>query len=229
MFVYLTTNAVNSKQYVGQTKSKRKQYLGSGILLNNAIDKYGRENFKRQVLIRCSSQEELNEQEIFWINKLNTLYPNGYNLMDGGYGFTRHSEEYKRRLSKERLGENNPFYGRKHTEKTKQRISKLGKGRKLGELSEETKRKIGEASKGRVPWNKGKKHSEETKRKMKEAHRNKDYSGTNNPFYGKRHSEETKEKFSIIHSGRKHTEESKKKMSEERTKYWQARKKATSS
>ena len=44
-FVYITTNHVNGKQYIGQRKydkqGKWKEYLGSGIILSRAIEKYG--------------------------------------------------------------------------------------------------------------------------------------------------------------------------------------------
>lgn len=48
-FIYITTNHINVKRYIGQRKydknEKWKTYLGSGIILTRAIEKYGKENF----------------------------------------------------------------------------------------------------------------------------------------------------------------------------------------
>lgn len=57
-YIYLTTNLVNNSRYVGRKKSDRfpfinkngEVYLGSGMTLNKAINKYGKENFKVELL-----------------------------------------------------------------------------------------------------------------------------------------------------------------------------------
>jgi len=51
-FVYITTNLVNRKRYVGEhtTININDTYLGSGTYFINAVNKYGRENFKREIL-----------------------------------------------------------------------------------------------------------------------------------------------------------------------------------
>lgn len=53
-FIYITTNHINGKQYIGQRKydkkEKWKNYLGSGIILTRAIEKYGKENFSKKSL-----------------------------------------------------------------------------------------------------------------------------------------------------------------------------------
>lgn len=120
MFVYLTTNLLNSKQYVGQTVADNKNYLGSGLLLLKTIKKYGKEIFSREILTECSSQEELDEQEIFWIDKLNTLKPNGYNLDLGGNGVGQHSDETRKKIK-----ENHAYYhlGKKFSDDHKRKIS----------------------------------------------------------------------------------------------------------
>ncbi len=88
--IFLTTNPFNGKQYVGQTVrdllGEAKQYKGSGILISRALDKYGRQNFTRILLCECSSQQELDAMETYWIIRLNTLHPNGYNITSGGFG-----------------------------------------------------------------------------------------------------------------------------------------------
>lgn len=65
--------------------------------LNNAIRKYGVENFMVE-LIECCEIETADDRETHYIKEFNSLYPNGYNLKNGGKTFT-HSDESKKRLS----------------------------------------------------------------------------------------------------------------------------------
>lgn len=84
MNIYVITNLVNSKQYVGRNENDDSNYFGSGKYLNRAIKKYGKENFKKEILIDPSeidSREELALLESVSILSLNTLNPNGYNLI----------------------------------------------------------------------------------------------------------------------------------------------------
>jgi hypothetical protein len=73
MIIYKTTNLINGKIYIGQTKHPdNKRYLGSGTYIKKSIKKYGRQNFLRETLEVCNTQQELNERELYWINKLNS-------------------------------------------------------------------------------------------------------------------------------------------------------------
>ena len=62
MIIYKTTCLINGKIYVGQDSKNNPDYLGSGIYLNRAIKKHGKENFKKEVVCECSSQEDLNKK-----------------------------------------------------------------------------------------------------------------------------------------------------------------------
>lgn len=66
----------------------------------------------------------------------------------------KHSIEQKEKWSKNKSGKNNPFYGKKFNEETIEVLKKKATGRKH---TEETKKKLSEYRKGREPWNKGKK------------------------------------------------------------------------
>ena len=83
--VYVTTNLLNGKKYVGVHSTVRIDdgYLGSGLLIRRAIAKYGKENFRREILQICENREESLEREKFWIAELNTKNA-GYNLTEGG-------------------------------------------------------------------------------------------------------------------------------------------------
>ena len=93
--IYLITNMINGKSYVGQTIQKLSKRLSRHKNdkrpgLGQAIQKYGWENFTHKILEECENREQLNEREIFWIAKLNTQTPNGYNLTSGGKGGGEH-------------------------------------------------------------------------------------------------------------------------------------------
>ena len=89
MIIYKTTNLINGKIYVGKDKKENPAYYGSGIVLRQAIKKYGKENFKKEILDRCDDFKKLNEKEIFWIDKLKSCDVKiGYNRSLGGDGFS---------------------------------------------------------------------------------------------------------------------------------------------
>ena len=87
MIIYKTTNLINGKFYVGKDMHNNSKYLGSGCLLKYAIRKYGIKNFKKEIIEFCSSKEELNEREKFWIENLGANKKDrGYNITIGGTG-----------------------------------------------------------------------------------------------------------------------------------------------
>lgn len=97
MVIYKTINIINGRFYVGQDSKNNPNYLGSGLVLNKAIKKYGIENFKKEIIEYCSSKEELNNREKFWIFELSATTL-GYNIANGGTGgdiFNCLSEEQK--------------------------------------------------------------------------------------------------------------------------------------
>lgn len=91
-YIYLITNKLNNKQYVGQTaRDVETRFLEhcsetrGHSKLHNAIQKYGWQNFKVETLEEVSLTE-LDEREIYWINKLQTR-DKGYNIAPGGITF----------------------------------------------------------------------------------------------------------------------------------------------
>ena len=83
MIVYKTINLINNKFYIGQDSKNNPNYLGSGLLLKKAINKYGKENFRKEILEYCQSKQELNEAEVWWIDYLKAKEL-GYNIRNGG-------------------------------------------------------------------------------------------------------------------------------------------------
>lgn len=178
-YIYETTNNVNGKKYIGKRVSNiyDKYYLGSGLLLQKALDKYGRENFSQIILEECYSNDELNACEKKWIKTRNaTSSPDYYNIAEGGDGgnlIVGYSEE--------ELEERNALISKR----TKQRMLELGIINENGmssvykmkisqatrgvPKSNEMRKKLSESTKGvPKPWSR-KPKSEETKRKMSES------------------------------------------------------------
>jgi group I intron endonuclease len=85
MIIYKTTNLLNGKIYVGKDEKNNPNYLGSGKILKLAINKNGRDNFKKEILEVCDSREILNDREKYWIESLSATTL-GYNITEGGSG-----------------------------------------------------------------------------------------------------------------------------------------------
>lgn len=102
------------------------------------------------------------------------------------------SEETKKNISNSRIGkycgENNPMYGKTHTEETRKILSEKHTGKIL---SEETRRNMSESGKGRVFTNEHCNNISQT------------VSGSNNHFYGKSHTEATIQKMIDAHKNKK--------------------------
>lgn len=189
--VYIHTNKINGKIYVGQTCQKPEKRWNNGkgyekySYFYRAIQKYGWNGFEHEIIASGLTKDEADNFEKLLIEKLDLLDPNkGYNLQDGGsHGCPSEASrlniknaaikrnqnpEWRRRQSEAHIGlqagEKNPMYGKKHTE--------------------EAKKKQREASLGQHP-------SDETRNKMKVAH-----AGEKNAMFGKHHSDETKQKIS---------------------------------
>lgn len=135
-YVYITTNLVNGKQYVGSHGSNvlNDRYLGSGILLYHAIKKYGKDNFEKTVLETHTDLKKARFREEFFISKYNTITPNGYNINpNGGIPGTQTPESIeKMRQSLKKVVHNNEWC---------QKISKSLKGKKKSKEHIENVRK----------------------------------------------------------------------------------------
>jgi group I intron endonuclease len=202
--VYIITNSVNGKRYVGVTKrSLRKRLLdhfykarkGADLFLSMAIRKYGADAFDILPLEEVTLDDAY-DSERKWIERLSPEY----NMTGGGDGVRglTMSEKSKALMVEKKIG-------RKRGPQSEEHRRAISEGQKGKILSEDHKHKL------RLAWNKRRLigHSEETKRKMSMSHRNK--SPEEKAAWieklvakriGRKLSEETKAKISASHRAR---------------------------
>ena len=223
-FIYITTNLVNGKRYLGQKEFNQnnwKTYLGSGIAFKKALEKYGEENFSRNIICICYSEEELNQIEYELSVFFDVVESNDwYNLVLGG-GVSRGwhpSEETKRKISnttKIRLADptNHPMYGKQGLiGESNPQYGISPKDR----MDEETYRQWYEkhklywenpSTKGTHIWedkihpNLGKQMSDELKAKLSTKAKERFANTENHPMYGKQQSDFCKQRVGEAHSG----------------------------
>jgi hypothetical protein len=209
-FIYITTNMINGKRYIGQRKFYRNwnEYLGSGKLIKRAIEKYGKQNFNRTIVAIAFSEEQLNIFEKEWINLFDSdKNEDYYNIAQGGHGNTL-SGLTDIQMKELKIKQSIASTGRTHTESTKKKMSEWHTGKIV---SEETRQKISKINKGKVVSDesklkmsqsqKGRIHSEESINKMKKSREGK-YTGENSHWFGRKHTEETKIKMTDSRNSR---------------------------
>ncbi len=169
--IYLTTNNINDKKYIGVDSNNDTHYYGSGKIIKLALKKYGRKNFTKEILEENDDVKYLFEREQYWLDKYNALDSKEfYNLALGGKGGagTLNNEESKRKhkenstktlrtINNNRKGRTyEEIYGveKAKEEKEKRRLTGLGKDYSTRNWWNESRK--GKNS-GLIPWNKGKK------------------------------------------------------------------------
>lgn len=190
MFVYLVTNTVNGKRYIGQTRQTLVRRWNAHACKNhckylyNAIQKYGKENFLVELICEVPTLDLANEFEIEYIERYRTMFPNGYNILPGGDKPRLMSEEERIKLS-ERMKGNKYRLGQSPSKETRLKLSEANTGKVL---SETHRKKISEKLLG---------------------NKNGAYSLRN---FGKKNSEESNLKRSLATKGRPKSEETRQRM-----------------
>lgn len=151
--VYKITNLINEKIYIGAHKTSviEDNYMGSGVIISNAINKYGKENFKKEILYLLESEEEMYAKEKEIVNEEFLARNDVYNLKEGGNGGWNYinlnglSNTEKKRKSaiknlekanaknKELFEQNLHRKGFTHSDETKYKISQANIGKQTGE------------------------------------------------------------------------------------------------
>ena len=163
--IYMIICLVTSKAYIGQTKgrieTRVKKHLEGKTpgcrALHSAIKKYGKENFKWEILHENVIPELLGTLEKQEIAKYNTMSPHGYNLTEGAEDGSQSEETIQRRT--ETLKANPPMLGKKHTPESRAKMSKSRTGSKR---TSATRERMSDAAKGHLV-------SGETRQKISKA------------------------------------------------------------
>jgi hypothetical protein len=193
--IYLVTNTLNGKQYVGQTIVAGNR-VGHGKLITKAYNKYGKDSFDYvPVCNNIENHNTLNFMEKFWIKVMDCRIPNGYNIEHGGSKVEKIADETRAILSAKSKG-NQRRLGTKQSEATKALMSAQRRN-----PSAEYRRRLSEAQKGRT-------FSAETIEKIRLGNQ------------GKVVSEETKAKLSSINKGKTFSMETKQKLSDAAKRQW---------
>lgn len=136
MVIYKITNSVNNKVYIGKTICDKDDYFGSGVLIKQAIKKYGLDKFAKEIIDTANSIEELNNKEKYWIAYFNSCDLNlGYNIGLGGDGgdlFSNNPNKEAIRLKYSKPKEKNPMFGKHHNNESINKISHNRKGKNKG-------------------------------------------------------------------------------------------------
>lgn len=177
-YIYCLTDRHNDKKYVGQHRAIDFdiKYYGSGRIIKDMAKKHNLgDRFKREILDWCEEEKDLDFKERLWVKELNTLYPNGYNLTNGGEQSKCYSEETKIKISKSVSGERHRLYGKHHSQEVVEKIREgnLGK-KKIISIEGKEKQKLGR-EKALATF-----RSDNYRNKMREL-----VSGINNPRYKK--------------------------------------------
>lgn len=197
-FVYKTTNNLNGDYYYGvhSTNNLDDGYMGSGARIKRSINKYGKENFTREIVQFFSSAKCAFSLERAIVTNELIKDPHCLNLAIGGYGgyvTAGYTEEQRKEFCKKMSQSISQLYEERPELRILFSINNPSKRK-------EVRMKMSKSLKGRSCWLKGKHHSEETRKKMSEHAKTR--KGEKNPFYGKTHSDEQKRKWSETRSGK---------------------------
>jgi hypothetical protein len=164
MYLYVKTHATGLK-YLGKTVGDPYKYKGSGTHWLRHLRKYGEEH-TTEILLETDDKELFREKALYYSNLYNVVESKEWaNIVpeQGDGGDTSMSPAYQEAMKiRDRSGNKNPFYGKKHTEEYKRKMSetKIGQGLGIAKNHGDKIKAFWEdkdhANKGATPWNKGK-------------------------------------------------------------------------
>jgi hypothetical protein len=163
-YVYKITNLLDGKIYIGKHSTSKidDEYMGSGLLLNRAIKKYGVENFKKEIIQFFDTSEEAFECEKDLVTEDFVMSNETYNMTTGGNG----SWHSCNRFDDPKTIENRRKAGSislKNRWQDPERRKKM-----IEQIAERNRQQFKEGRRKAPDWT-GKTHQEETKEKIGKA------------------------------------------------------------
>lgn len=150
--IYEIENLINGKKYIGVDTKNDPNYFGSGKLVRSAIKKYGKHNFKKQILCEFKDNESAFQYERELLSKLDACNSDMYyNIHEGGLGGKTwigdfRPESHRQSISAATKGRIAHNKGVPRTDETKIKLSKSHTGKTL---SDDHKKSISDSLKGR--------------------------------------------------------------------------------
>ena len=134
-YTYMVTNNINGKVYVGSHSWKGEgldlNYYGSGKIIKQAIEKYGKENFQVEVLYYYDTVEECRQDEERILTEYNVRdCPYSYNIKNAAVGMTSEDMKGENNPNYGKRGKDTSMYGKHHTEETRNKISQANNYKK---------------------------------------------------------------------------------------------------
>lgn len=182
--IYKITNQINGKIYIGSHKTKdlNDNYMGSGKYLRYAQDKYGIENFTKEILFVFDNPEKMYAKEAEIVNEDFLAEENTYNIKVGGFGgFDYINSNPEKYLTQKRLDSL-----MSNAERQRRWREKYDTDESFREIIRENRRKARAAFREKYPEGafKGKQHSDQTKQIMSEKAKQRLEDPTANSQYG---------------------------------------------
>lgn len=194
-YLYKITSLIPDKPYyyigIHKTRVLEDGYFGSGVALRDCIKKYGKENFRKDILGFYENYNQLCKAEEDAIQNSYVTDPWCLNLKQGGIGGELSSEvkkkisESHKRFRREHPEHVESFAGKKHSEEYKLRMAQLGRERMKGKAKGSNNSNYGHY----WPLERKEKLSQKVKHKYIDL-------GYKNPMEGKHHTQEAKQKMS---------------------------------
>lgn len=117
MEIYKITNTLNGKIYIGKDTTSDPKYYGSGLLIRRSINKYGIDNFTKEIIDITEDYGELSDKEKYWIKQYNSTNPEiGYNISEGGDGGNTLSNHPDLDIIRKKISDNDPKKGKTYEE-----------------------------------------------------------------------------------------------------------------
>ncbi len=233
--IYLVTNILNNKKYVGQTLTtfeyRKRRHLKNAFIFNypmkfyQALRKYGEHNFIWSILEKDIDENLLDDREIFWIKHFDS-FNNGYNMTIGGYTIRgyHHSQEAKDKIKLKLRGKSNldhyvKRYGEEKGNNMYNQYIESMKNRKGIKRLDNLIKKYGEIE--------GKNKYDNMIEKIKQMRKNKGATNTLQSLinkYGENKGKEIYNNFSNKMKNKKDSNETKEKKTAAKVQYWKLNK-----